>query len=329
MDGFRINLRWSVLAVVAAFGVAAYYLFAHNLALAFCILLGGCVMPLQNSTNLFISFLSGKRDFRRSTIYGAVIGNIVPAALMIGVALWMPNLIALVCAYFIGNLATDLYLFVRTMRLYRPDAEKKDPAMKTYGFHLSAIGILMTIEGASDQILAYHFLGAVALAIYSFSIGIPDQVKGPTKMLDAMMQARFANRGSSEIKSGIGNKMLWMLAFAVGVIAIYFVAAPWLYRILFPAYTASIPYSRLYAFNLLGLGTVPINSYFSAHKKIKEQYVANAGGAAISTVFMAVGTIFWGLWGLVAARLAASFACAILSLVLYWHATTTDRVPAS
>ncbi len=324
LDGFRINLRWSILAFVGALGIAAYYLFAHNFVLAFCILLGGCVMPFQNSANLFIAFLAGKKDFARRALYADMLGNIIPAILMIAVALWLPNLIALVVAYFIGNLAVDLYFFRRTMQLYKPDPEKKDPAMKTYGLHLSAIGILGGIAGNFDQILLFHFVSAADLAVYAFSIGILDQVKGPAKMLDTMMQAHFANRDSSDIKSGIGNKMLWMLGVAVLMIAVYYVCAPFIFKILFPAYLAAISYSRLYVFNLLSLAVVPISSYFTAHKKIKEQYISSIGGNAIIIIFMSVGTIFWGLWGLIAARVAASIASSLLSLILYWYATRID-----
>jgi O-antigen/teichoic acid export membrane protein len=123
----------------------------------------------------------------------------------------------------------------------------------------------------------------------------------------------------------MGNKIFWMSAFAIGIIAVFWFAAPWIYRILFPAYTAAIPYSRLYSFNLLGLGFVPLGSYFTSHKKIKEQYIANVGGNAIIIVFMFIGVIFWGLWGLIAARVAASIVTAILSLILYLYATTADR----
>lgn len=319
-EGFRINLRWSVLAVCGAIAVAAYYTFEHNFALAFCILVGSCVMPFQNSTNLFISFLSGKRDFARKSLYADVLGNIVPAACMIATAVVWPNLIALVSVYFLSNLAVDFYSYMRIVQIYRPDAQKKDAGMERYGQHLSAMGILGGIAGNIDQVLVFHFVGAIDVAIYTFATGILDQSKGPLKMLDTMMQARFAGRESSDIESGIGNKMLWMLGTGIAAMAIFWFAAPWIYHILFPAYTSSVAYARLYSFNFLGFGTVPVASYLSAHKKVKEQYISNVCGNAALIVFMSVGVIFWGLWGLVAGRVAASIVNALILLILYIHA---------
>jgi O-antigen/teichoic acid export membrane protein len=317
MEGFRINLRWSVLVIAGAVSVAAYYFFAHNLALAFCVLLGGCVMPLQNSSNLFMSFLAGKRDFARNTIYANIIGNIIPVALLIVTALWMPNLIALISVYFLGNLAVDLCLFLRTIQVYKPDPEKKDPAMKVYGLHLSAIGILSGVAGSLDQILLFHFVSAADLAIYAFSIGILDQIKGPLKMLDSMMQARFAGRNASDITSGIGNKMFWMFVTAVAVIGTYYVAAPWIYKLLFPTYTASISYSRLYALSYIGITYYPISSYFVAKKMVWEQYVSILGGSMVQIALITIGTIGWGLWGLIAGRVLASWIICIAVIGMY------------
>lgn len=320
-EGFRVNLRWSGLVFLAAIAVCAYYAFAGNVALAFCILLGGCAMPLQSSANLFISFLGAKQQFARRTIYADVLGNIVPAVALILTAIYFPSLIALVCVYFLSNLAVDLFFYLRTVSLYRPDPTRIDPGMTRYGFHLSAIGILGGIVGNIDQILLFHFAGAIDLAVYSFAIGILDQIKGPAKMLDSMMQARFASRERSDIDSGMGNKMLWMFVASLVVIAAFWFAAPVLYGTFFPTYIASLAYARLYSFNLLGLAAIPVGSYFSSHKKIKEQYIATAGGNLITIVFMFVGVVVWGLWGLIAARIAASLVTGVLSIILYLHAT--------
>jgi predicted PurR-regulated permease PerM len=39
---------------------------------------------------------------------------------------------------------------------------------------------------------------------------------------------------------------------------------------------------------------------------------------------MFIGVVLWGVWGLIAGRIAASFVGAVLSLILYFNATRTN-----
>jgi len=317
-QGFRANLRWSVLIFIGSILLSAYYLFFGNYTLSFGILLGGLVTPLLTGVNLAGSFLNGKQDFARATMYFGIIGVLVPALALVAAILITKNLLILITVYFLSNLAVDGYFYVRTMRLYKVHEGKFDAEMLSYGKHLSVMAFVGGIAGSVDQLLLFHYGGAVNLAIYAFSIGIIDQVKGPGKMLDKMMQARFSNRSSHHIEATMEHKMLWLLATATAGVAVFYVIAPGLYKILFPLYTDAVPFARIYALTLLGFGAVPIGSYFAAHKKIREQYISNLSGSLIQIVTMVIGVIFWGIWGLVVARAFSSMLNAITMVALYY-----------
>ncbi len=318
-EGFKLNLRWSILIFLGALAVSAYYLFAGNMFLAFGILLGGCVTPFLNGVNLASPYLNGKQDFARSTLYFGGIGVIIPAMGLVTTIFFTNNLFIIVAVYFLSNLLIDTFLYFRTVEKYNVRQGKSDPGMFSYGKHLSVMGVISGTAGTIDQLLLFHFGGAVNLAVYVFSIGILDQIKGPGKALDKMIQARFSNRSSRQIEASMEHKMLWLLAFATAGVAIFYLVAPELYKTLFPAYTDAVPFARMYALTLLGFGVAPVGSYFAAHKMLREQYILNLSGSMIQIASMVIGVIFWGIWGLVVARVFSSMLNSSIMLVLYYR----------
>lgn len=320
-EGFWINLRWSALIFAGSLALAVYYFSAHNTTLGIGMLFAGCLAPFLSSANLAASFLSGKKDFFRQSIYFGWLGNGLPILMLIGTVFLTKDPLWLILVYCVTNTALSLYFYLRTISVYRPDPEKKDAGMLSYAKHLSAIGILGGVATSIDQVLLFHYVGATSLAIYVFSTSILDQAKGPLKNLDTMMQARFANHSNVHIRQNIGNKFLWLfLSIAVFVIA-YVVMAPFIYRILFPAYSEAVLYSQVYALSLFGLAFGPASSYLIAKKKIREQYINSIVGWVTQIVLVAVGVIWWGLWGLVIARLISRLFIGSTSFILYRRAS--------
>jgi len=322
-EGFRVNLHWSIAIFAGAVAAGAYYFFAHNLTLAFAILIGGCISPFITSANIFGAYLGAKKDFARQTLYMDVWGNAIPVALLIATAYVSPRVVSLVAAYFIGNAAVALYFYFRTRRVYgvKKDAAT-DPHMIAYGKHISVIGVLAGIAGNVDKLLLFHYVAASELAVYAFATGILDQLKGPIKTLDTMMQARFATRTDADLQSGIPSKMLWMFLFSIITVLAFIAVAPVLYRLLFPAYLEAVPYARVYAFSLLGITFYPIASYIVAksiesNRRLRDQYLLIVIPSIIQIAAIFVGILGWGLWGLVVARVASSFATGLVTILIY------------
>jgi O-antigen/teichoic acid export membrane protein len=316
-EGFKENIKWSAAIFCGAFAFGAYYLFLGNYVLGIGILIGGCITPFLTSANLYNSYLLGKKDFKGQAWFGDVVTNIIPVIALIITVYVAPRPLPLIIVYFVSNFVAALYAYIRTVQRYRPDSAKRDPEMLTYGKHLSAIGVLNGIAGNLDQILLFHFSSAAELAVYNFSIGILDQTKGPLKTLDSMMQARFAPQDDASIRSGMFNKYIWIFAASLVTIIVYIPLAPYIYKILFPAYLEAVPYSQVYAISLLSLALTPVSSYLSAKKRIRAQYISTTLNSLFQIVTVAVGTIVWGLWGLIIARVITRFATNIINLVTY------------
>ena len=315
-DGFKATLRWSFIVFLGAFALGAYYLFAGNTTLGLGILLGGCAAPFLAGYNLYLPLLSGKKDFRRVAWYSGFVTNIVPAILLIVIAITDPRPLPLLAAYFFGNIAAAAYAYYRARERYR-SANVSDPEMLRYGKHLSVIGILGGIADNIDQILLFHFVGPAQLAVYNFAIALPDQAKGPLKNLDSMMQAQFSGRTDREIRIGMTNKILWVfLACAAGIL-VYVLLAPFVFRILFPKYIEAAAFSQLYALAYLANSLNPAISYLSVRKKVREQYVSAIANAIMRIAAMTIGVVTAGLVGLILARIVSRAGYLLLNYALY------------
>ncbi len=313
---FWDNIRWSVLIFLGTFALGGYYFLLGNTTLAIGVLIGGSLSPFLASVSLFNSFLGGKKDFYRQAIYG-IFDSIIPIGIFIGVIFLTQNPLVLVFTYFVTNTLAGWYFYQRTITIYQASMHLHDQSMLGYSKHLSVMGIISGIASNLDQILLFHFVGAVQLAIYNFATAIPDQVKGPAKTLDRMLQARYVGRSEREIDSSVGNKVLWYFIFSASITFIYIAAAPYVYKIFFPQYLSAVFYSQIYALGILAISFDPFGTYLSAKKLVKELYVNNVVYSIFQIASMFVGVVLWGVLGLIAARIATQVVTAILNYFLY------------
>ena len=321
--GFWANIRWSFAVFLGALALAAYYFIMHNPQLAAEILIGGCLSPFVASANLYSPYLAGKKAFIRQMFY-SIVDNLLTIGIMIATVLLTGNPVILVAVYFVSNLLAALFFYRRTEQLYLARQSAHDEGMLTYSKHLSVMGILGSIADNLDQVLVFHFAGAAQVAIFNFATAIPDQLKTPIKTLDTMLQAKFIGRTTREIQSGIHNKFLWYFIFSVVAIIAYFFAAPFIFAFLFPNYTGSVFYSQLYILSLLAITFDPAGSYLSARKKVREGYISGAVVITFHLASMLVGIIWWGILGLVLAKVATRFLSGLVSYALYRRASKYD-----
>ena len=317
-EGFWQNIRWSLFIFLGSLGVAVYYFVLHNPTLAIGVLVGGCLSPFLASANLAGSFLGGKKDFKRQSLYFGLWGSGIPIMALIAALFISTNPLWMVVVYSVANVASSLYFYKRTINIYRPDPTKKDPGMMNYSKHLSAIGVLGNIAGNLDQVLLFHYVGAAELAIYNFATAILDQTGGPLKTVGNMIVARYATHSDKNIEEKIWNKVLLFSLLGVAIVIIYIPLAPFIYGILFPGYLDAVGYSQIYAVSILSIAFSPFGLYLVAKRKIKAQYISNIGGYIIQIMLMSIGVIVWGLWGLIFARVIIRFAGSFLNLFLYY-----------
>jgi O-antigen/teichoic acid export membrane protein len=204
-----------------------------------------------------------------------------------------------------------------------------DEGMLTYSKHLSIMGIITGIGGNLDQILLFHFVGAAQLAVYNFATAIPDQIKGISKTLDAMLQARLVGRSGSEIKSAMKNKVFWYFILALICVVAYIVFAPYIFSIFFPSYMDSVWYSQIYALWILTTSFDPYGTYITAKKLILEGYIIDISYSIVQIIGMVIGVLYWGILGLIVARVVTRLVIAALNYILYRTAIERKTIASS
>jgi O-antigen/teichoic acid export membrane protein len=300
----RMRIMWSLLGTCVAFlGAGYYYFVGGNAILALALVIIGATLPFFDTFTLFDSYLIGKRRFADQTKYHALI-QIICVPVLIGTAFLTSNLLFILLAYFVP-------LLVMRFALYRfilhkiPHAEPADPSTLTYGKHLTVISILGVIASNVDKILLWQFLGPVQVAVYTFALAVPEQLKGPLKGIAELAFPKFAAQSEEQIRNNLGSLKRKMVLYAMVILVLsiaYIIAAPYIYQLLFPQYLESVLYSQIFMFSAFALvGTVPL-SILSAHKKTKEQYTLSTIQPILQCAAYLILIPLYGILGAIIAR---------------------------
>lgn len=292
----RRALRWNSILIPVSLVIAGYYYLAGNLSLATSFAIFGLAAPIISSFNLYDGFLLGKKDFRRS-VFAAICISLIVAFGLFAAMFSNPSPTLLVFIYFTLTSLGTIYFYRRTLSQYQPDKSKVDPAASSYGAHLSLINVFNVIADQLDKVLVFHYLGAAQLAIYSFALAIPEQIKGILKNATVLMLPRFATRSDKELRATVFHKM-GLYALVVGAIIIaYIIAAPYIFKIFFPTYLESVFYSKLVACSLIAvIANVPYAAV-QAKMRQRELYVFNISSAIFQIGLFFFLTPLYGLAG--------------------------------
>ena len=317
-----VQLKYNAAASVLALAIALYYFTQGNLTVAAGVLALGLFIPLVNTFNSHWSLFNGRKNFRMAFVFISV-PAVIYTAVMFAALFFVKNPTLLIIANFGVNALAAVGFFLFAMHRYRPNADVDSDAL-SYGKHLSFANIIASIAGQIDNLLVFHFLGAVDLAVYAFASTVPEKISSLLKGVSTLALPKFANRTTRELQDTmLAKSMRYALLFLIAVL-VYVAIAPTLFALLFPQYGASVAYSDGYAFALLfsTLPSVPLTA-LTALGAQRQIYQFNTVGSFISIGFMVALVIPFGIWGLIIARGGAGFVNYVLILVLL------NRVPAT
>lgn len=309
---YQLKLAW-IPFIVAVCG-SLFFLNGGEIILAIGIFLSGIFIPLSNAFNTYSAYLHGKRDFKNGFLYNTAInlpfyGSLISLALLSDspVVLLAGNLVVQTAAYFVA-------LCVVLRRI--PKHARREPDSLSFGTHLSVMGVFSALAAQLDSVLAFHYLGAAQLAVYAFATAIPDRLAGLLKFLPAAALPSFSNRSEAEVRQGILLRLPLLTVGLLIIAGIYALGAPFVYRILFPAYTEAISYSQVYGLVLFGIVTQVILAALSAHGRIRSLYVFNIVVPLTQVGLQLLGVLLYGLWGLIFARIATVLFALVFSMGL-------------
>lgn len=310
----RLQLKWSLIPLVGACLGAGYYAFQGNMELALGLLLIGIAIPFVTTFNTYGAYLLGKKDFKRVFLYNFAL-NVPYYAGLILASFFLKSAIVLLAVNLFINSLILLYLHFRVLKKFKP-GNSVDPEALSYGKHLSVMGTLTTIVGQLDNVLVFHFLGPVDLAIYTFATAIPDRAANFFKFFSFTSLPKFAEKSGAEIRTTIGPKLLKLTALVLLTSLVYMVLAPYLFRLFFPQYMDSVPFSALYALSMVGIAGGVALSALTAQKRTKDLYAYSIVTPVLQLTLQYAGIVLYGLWGLVAGKTISVLLTSLITVFL-------------
>lgn len=295
--GYYRNLAWSLPLLVGFAVTSGYYAFSHAYEIATAIAVAGAATAVINAASLHNAYWSGKKDFYRGTLYWTIANTTATGATILAMIL-TDQLLALIGAYFITAALVNTLLYYSIAR-HVPVTPKsiEEARMEQDSVHLSLLNFLNTVAGQIDKIIVFQMLGPTQLAIYSFALALPEQLRGVLKSGARLALPRFAERDFAQIQGSLGARLLRFSLLILILATAYVFAAPLIFTLLFPTYRESVQYSQLFALTLFTtLGTIPLAA-LQAHAKLRALYthsiIANVVqlSSSISLIY------FFGLWG--------------------------------
>lgn len=309
------NFRWGILTSIAFLVLAVYYFSAGNSTLGFSMVLAGILVNLVDSGDLYISFLNGKKQFSTSSLL-QTIRSLLSFLAVGATAFFTQNPLFMVGAYFVTNALFVAGALSYTWYYYKPNDRHDSGDSLNLAKNLSVMNFLSSTADNIDKVLVFHFLGAAPLAIYSYALAIPNAFNGFVKNIGTLATPKISmqqNKRSDELR--VGEKTLMSVLLILIPAIIYAVAAKYIYGFFFPQYVESINYSIYYMFGLILNSSIPI-AFLDAHKAIKEKYILTISSNVCKIIFLVSGVYFFGLMGLIIARIAAKLLGLVTSLIL-------------
>ncbi|HWB33884.1 MAG TPA: oligosaccharide flippase family protein [Candidatus Paceibacterota bacterium] len=318
------QLRWGLLSFAGALIGSIYYAFAGNYMLAIGFALVGFLTPVINTYNTYMAFLLGKKDFMRVFLYNLAT-NLPFYALLVAASFFFKNPLVLL-AVNLGSTACMLgWAYRKTLAVYKPNDLVDEEALR-YGKHLTVMGIFAMLVSQLDSILVFHFLGAIDLALYSFATAIPDRLGNLFKFIPLAAMPKFSEKSGEEIRSSILPKLVQLAAALLLGAGVYIVAAPLFFRLFFPQYEASVPYSFFYALSMVGVVGNVVLTALTAQRRTRELYIYNTVTPLLQLALLYGGIIEWGLWGLVGAKVASSILTTLIAIALLMYGRAASRI---
>lgn len=307
LAGFKVKLKWGILSSLSSLIIALYYFWQGNAFLPWCFIVIAVFLPFFNALLVYIKFLVGRKLFKVQAKYDALTQIIAAGAMFLTIFLIKDlfdnssktiALLLLIGVYYISRTLLRFFFFTLTKNKFKPN-NKEDPKTISYGKHLTFTGLLGTVSEHLDKILLFHYLGALELAIYSFAILIPRQLKTILTHISTLAFPKFSVRPTKEIRKTLLKKIYYLVGLmGLGVI-IYIAIAPWIYKIFFPQYTQAIQFSQIYALSMIPLCFSFIGDIFKAKMMTKEIYKIRIIGPIIKIVLSLLLIPIYGIWGAV------------------------------
>jgi O-antigen/teichoic acid export membrane protein len=313
-ETLRINFLYSIPISIIAGTASLYYFWNENIVLSLGCLFIACIQPFIGVFQFTPAYLTGKQQFKETTIL-QTIKIIFSSAALLAVLYFTTNIIVLFAAYLVIQLILNLLSYW----FYAPESAGPTPAALlqeyvSYAKHTSVRNVISNIAYRLDSIIIFTQLGAVELAIYTIANIVPEQIKGTFKSISTLILPRYAQQENVSLAKKSMPKRSTQLFFIYTAITIVYIAlSPFLYELLFPKYEDISIYTQLIALSFpAAIATLPY-SLLQAQRKDRELHMFNIQSSVLLIVLTVTLIPFFGITGAIIAKIISRYSNLFLS----------------
>src|SRR3989344_693692 len=313
---FRTQLVWSSGIILGGGGLAAYYFINGNIGLATAFLVCGALMPFLSGFSLYRPYLEGKKLFRESTTLG-LWRRPLPVIAVVTAVFFTQDPIILVITYFASHTVSMGLLYWIVSKKY-PEPASPNPELLNYSKHLSVMGIMNIITNNIDKMLVFHYLGAAPVAAYALAQLPLMQLHKMFGLIGSLIFPKFAQRDFGILRKTLFHKTLVFSLATTATVAVYIITAPYIFKLLFPAYPEAILLSQVLILALLVKPATLYSQVFAAHGLKNVQHFLQYSTALLKIALLIVLLPIYGLWGAVWSTLIISLYWAPVVAILFY-----------
>lgn len=308
--------------------IAIYFILLGKTGIGIGIFAIALLTPMAEGLGNWRAFFEGKQQFREKTLW-VVLTNVLHGIAMIGTTIaifyWhIPagNAIAILATvHIIASAIPNVILSLKVVRGIPPDAPVEDGSLR-YGLHSSLAGIPSTIAYSIDSLLLYTFLGPASVAVYSFAIAPIEQLKA---FINSIADVAFPQLSSKmttlesreRLQKTLMQKIMRASLITLLIVCAYFIAAPFLFDMLFPQYHDAVFLSQIFSLSLILVPMSILDKTLKAEGNIAKIYIYNAASPIILISTLLILIPFYGLWGAIVGRLIGKITNFLFLYILF------------
>jgi O-antigen/teichoic acid export membrane protein len=316
-EAIRTSLHWGLIPLAFSVSVAGYYVYNGNLLIGSSIFIATLLNVVTGAYGLYGSYLNGKHDFKRSVLY-SVVTQFISTIAVVSTLLVTHNIFLIIVVSFLSTTLLVCF-FSHQTRKHIDTSKGVDTEALALGKHMSFMNILGGLAMHLDKVFIFQKLGPIELAVYSFAIAIPEQIKGAYKNILSIAISKYATLSKEHLRISVVKKIQTISVITAVLICVYIFSAPVIFQILFPKYTDSVIYSQLYVFGLIFVPSILLfNTYFQVQRRTAILYKINVIGNISNLMFTFVLIYLFGLWGAIWLSIVSKLTILTLSIFYFW-----------
>lgn len=316
---WELVYKKSYLSLVSSlFGaiVALYYYTNNNSILAISFIIAAIGLPLAHTFGMYESLLQGRKNFKGLAVFNSLNKILVTASIIITIFL-TDNLFILLLIYFIPEIILQglFLLYLYQTKPQSTDESDQDNRLFKFGWHLSLMDVLKTVASQIDKMLVFHYLGAGQLALYAIALTPVSQIKTVMQNLTTLALPKMNTAKAKDTASSLPEKIRQLEIIIIGLIIVYWLTAPILFKTFFPQYIEAIFISQVYALSLLFFPRTFLSTAMTAHLKQKELYLIRFWAPIIRILIFLIALPLWGIWGAIWGSIVGN----VTTTLIYQH----------